>query len=753
MKFILIFSLCIYSCYIEAQDKVIDSLNAALKNAKHDTTRAKICNDLFEASDEKDMLPHAEKALSIVNANPNPKNEKEKLSFQSSKAKALGNIAYFHLISGNNSEALEYFKQSLNIFLELGDKKSLATTYSNMAFVYQNMSNYPEALDHFQKAQNYRKETDDKLSYAMGLRHIAMINSTLGKYKESLNYNFESLKLYEELKDKGGIAASYNDIGHSFGIQQDIPKAIEFAQKALDIYKTLGQKSSLARSYMNLGYLTGIHIDAEKGIAYVKQGLEIFEKIGEKKGVASCLAILGGIYEAKGRYEEALEVQKKSLDIYTSIHSGSGIASSNFGVGNTLLKMNKTDEALSFAKISLETSQKIKQPKEVFKAAQLLNKIYKQKGDFKSALAMYELYVSTRDSLVNDDIKKATLQKQFTYEFDKKEALLKADQEKKDALNAEAQHRQKILMISIIIVLLLICIITLVIYRSLRQNKKAHRIIKHQKEEVEKQKEIIEEKQMEIVDSINYAKRIQTALLAGAKTLEENLPEHFVMFQPKDIVSGDFYWTHTLPNGNFALVTADSTGHGVPGAIMSMLNISCLTEAIEGRNLTEPNDILNFTRNRIIKHLSNDGSATGGKDGMDCSLISFDFQNNILTYAAANNPIWLVRLIKGTSEYKLIELDPDKMPVGKHDKDSVSFLQHSLELQKGDIVYTLTDGFPDQFGGVKGKKFMYKKMKELLCSIASETMAQQKEILLQTLKEWKGPLEQVDDITVIGIRV
>jgi serine phosphatase RsbU (regulator of sigma subunit) len=216
------------------------------------------------------------------------------------------------------------------------------------------------------------------------------------------------------------------------------------------------------------------------------------------------------------------------------------------------------------------------------------------------------------------------------------------------------------------------------------------------------------------------------------------------------VVSGDFYWgtsTSSVTNKNFILATADSTGHGVPGAIMSMLNISCLNEAINADKLTQPSDILNATRKKIINHLANDGSADGGKDGMDCSLISFDFKNKKLIYAAANNPVWIIR------DKTLIVLEADRMPIGKHDKDSIPFTQREFDLQSGDVVYTLTDGFADQFGGPKGKKFMYKQLENLLISISNKPMQEQKALLEETFNQWKGDLEQVDDVCVIGVKI
>ena len=270
--------------------------------------------------------------------------------------------------------------------------------------------------------------------------------------------------------------------------------------------------------------------------------------------------------------------------------------------------------------------------------------------------------------------------------------------------------------------------------------------------EVVEQKELIEEKQKEIVDSINYAKRIQYALLANDKVLLQNLKEYFVLFQPKDIVSGDFYWatqtvdSNQLENGmeekteKFYLAICDSTGHGVPGAFMSLLNISFLNEAITEKHIQQPNEILNHVRQRLIESVSQDGA----QDGMDGILLCFE--NGKITYAAANNAPVVVR------ENSIINLPTDKMPIGKGQKD-IPFTHYTIETKKGDMLYFYTDGYADQFGGPKGKKFKYKQLEELLISINQKQMKEQKQILESTLEKWKGKLEQLDDVCVFGIKI
>ena len=283
--------------------------------------------------------------------------------------------------------------------------------------------------------------------------------------------------------------------------------------------------------------------------------------------------------------------------------------------------------------------------------------------------------------------------------------------------------------------------------RKLKKEKEIlEKTVEERTAEVVEQKNLIQEKHKEITDSINYAERIQRSFLATKDLLNENLKDYFVFFQPKDVVSGDFYWASKLPDGNFAYTCADSTGHGVPGAIMSILNISSLELAIKEK-LTSPSEILNYTRTEIINRLKKDGSEEGGKDGMDCSLIILNKEKTKLTYAAANNPIWIIR------ENELIELKPDKMPVGKHDKDQNPFTQHEFDLQKGDLIYSLTDGMPDQFGGTKGKKYKYTQLKEFLISISMLSMHEQNQKLKSEFENWKGDLEQVDDVCVIGVKV
>lgn len=268
--------------------------------------------------------------------------------------------------------------------------------------------------------------------------------------------------------------------------------------------------------------------------------------------------------------------------------------------------------------------------------------------------------------------------------------------------------------------------------------------------ELVEQKNIIQGKQKEIVDSIHYAQRIQTTILAKAEYLNKHLPQHFVLFKPKAIVSGDFYWATTKISSNnesitdnrFYLAVCDSTGHGVPGAFMSLLNISFLNEAIRDKNIAEPHEILNHVRKRLIQNISQEG----GQDGMDGIVMCFDRILNTITYSSAHNAPVVIR------NHQIIEYKADKMPIGMGIKTD-SFTLKQIDFQKGDMIYMYTDGYADQFGGPKGKKFKYKTLNNLLAEISTEPLDVQRKKLDSTFEEWRGVLEQIDDVCIVGVRI
>jgi serine phosphatase RsbU (regulator of sigma subunit) len=277
-----------------------------------------------------------------------------------------------------------------------------------------------------------------------------------------------------------------------------------------------------------------------------------------------------------------------------------------------------------------------------------------------------------------------------------------------------------------------------------KRQRELEQEVERQTKEIREQKEVVEEQKKDITDSIQYAQNIQRALLPTEQSIQEHFKESFILFQPKDIVSGDFYWMQHR-DGVVYFAVCDCTGHGVPGAFMSIMGSSFLDEAVLEKGITKPNEIFQDVRAGFISALKQNDEEESQKDGMDAVLIAWDKKNN-LQAAAAQNPVLIIR------NGDIRELTPDRQPVGYWPVQQEHFTLHEVELEEGDTLYLFSDGYSDQFGGPKYSKFMTRNLKHLLLSIQDKTMQEQKNILEATMAEWKGDNEQIDDILVIGVR-
>lgn len=287
-------------------------------------------------------------------------------------------------------------------------------------------------------------------------------------------------------------------------------------------------------------------------------------------------------------------------------------------------------------------------------------------------------------------------------------------------------------------------------YRAIEKQKieieKRNYKIKKQHEDVLRQKDIISRKNEEITADLRYSQKIQEAILPSNSFIDEILQQYFIVNIPKNIVSGDFYWVEK--NGNKVIIAvADCTGHGVSGALMHMMGIMFLNEIVKSKATKEPGEIMDELRKYVMSSLHQTGEFGEAQDGMDMTIVSIDFQTYELKFAGANNPLYIINN-KGFTEIK-----GDRMPVGININCEKPFKTHTVKLEKNDELYMFTDGYADQFGGPRSKKFRYKYFKELLISISGSSMQQQKEIIEQTFYKWKGNNEQVDDVLLMGIKI
>jgi len=704
LLFILFFlPLCCFS-----QQPKIDSLTIVLRTAQEDTHKINALNtlsrELLKSGNYDTALLYAERAKKLA----------ESVRFKKGTADAYHQIGSACYIQGNYPGALKNHFTALNIREKTGDQKGIADSYNSIGNVYYNQGNYPEALkNHFASLKIKEKIGDQKL-ISDSYNNIGIVYYSQGNYSEALENHVASLEIKEKIGDKKGLASSYNNIGIIYNQKGQYPQALKNLDAALKMAEEIHDLRVITAAYSNIGSVYDNLKNYPEALKNHFASLKIAEKTSDKRSTAAAYCNIGGIFKTQKKYKEGEEYEIKALSLSRETGDKDIIKSSY----QILAEIDSAMGNIASGGGNWEQAGKY----------------------FNNAYINYKLYTVYKDSLLNEENTQKTVQTQMQYEFDKKEGILKEQQEKERALAEERSRKQNIITWSVAGSLLLVLMLSGFVLRSLRITYKQKQVIETKNKETEQQKQIIEEKNKGITDSINYARRIQQALLPPDRLLDKNPGDYFVLFQPKDIVSGDFYWA-TEKDNKFYLAACDSTGHGVPGAFMSLLNASFLNEAIN-EGIVQPNEVLNHVRKRLIENFYSEG----GKDGMDGVLVCFDKNKGELYYSAAHNAPVIV--LNGT----LTKLYADNMPVGPADRLD-SFKHETLHPKPGSILYMYTDGFADQFGGSKGKKFKYKKLNDLLLTNSDKPMKEQKNILEKTFEDWKGNLEQVDDILVIGIRI
>ncbi len=690
----------------------------------------------------------------------------EKINYKKGIAQSLNNIGVAWYDLENGQKALEHHIRALRIREELGDKKSISASFSNLGNTYDQLGDKKLAIDYHTRALRIKEELKDTLGMAISNNNIASAYIDLPDYYKAIECGFKAVNYYKAAGENSSkLADALNTVGNAYEKLKDFDKSLDHYEKALAIHKELGDQGEIAKKLNNIANIYLLQGQGTKDNELKKlkfksaldnysRSLSILEVIDDVSTIAVVYNNIANVHWELSSFPEALVYLNKSLALYQEMKSPHGVAFAMNSLSKHFLFEKKYDRSIQYALRALALADSINDSEQKLTATEMLSTNYYELKQFEKSLLYFKRYVEEKEKLTNVEGAKKLAQEESRMEFEKREQKLKLEQEKQNAIAEAESQRQKLISWSAGIGLMLVVVFSIFIYNRFRHTQKQNKIIEEQKSEVDHKNKALQganaeiaQKNKDITDSIQYAKRIQRALLASDTLLKKNLPEYFVLYKPKDIVSGDFYWANHV-NGKFLLIAADCTGHGVPGAFMSLLNISLLNEITLQRKLTQPDLILNSVREQILTTLNPEGVETESKDGMDCMLCSFDFKNGKMEFAAANNPLWI---LKGGS-LEIEEYKPDKQPVGFHSIYKPFTLQTSA-LEKGDTVYAFTDGFADQFGGPKGKKFKYKQLEELILANGKRPMIEQKNALENSFEAWKGDLEQVDDVLVIGIRI
>jgi tetratricopeptide (TPR) repeat protein/serine phosphatase RsbU (regulator of sigma subunit) len=705
--------------------------------------------------------------------------EKERLDYEGKTYNLIG-ITYY--AQGRYAEALESYQKALTILERIGNQEGMATLYNNIGNIHAAQGRYAEALEAFQKALPIFERIGDQRGIATCHNNIGLIHENQGRYAEALEAYQKalSLSIQERIGDQQGIATCHNNIGNIHYAQGRYAEALEAYQKALAIRERIGDQHGIAISYSSIGNIHAAQGRYAEALEAYQKALSIQERIGDQQGIAMSYNNIGTIYEGQGRYAEALESHQKALTIRERIGDQRGMASSYNNIGIIHRVQGRYTQALEAFQKALAIAQPLG-------LQDYLDDLYLNLAQTDSALAAsglthlwksaylhHRLYAAYKDSVRNEASIRKQAQLESQYEYDKKTSLLKAEQEKERAL-AAAQLRQRETQRNLSLLALGIALIGLVtfaiLYRKIRQQrdliqkqsdeiqqknlaleqynaelKSTNQALEESNRIIQQQAETLSEKNQEILDSIRYAERIQRAILPSAEKWQRLLPESFLLYKPRDIVAGDFYWLEETERYIF-LGVADATGHGVPGAFVSIVCANALHKAVLEEGLESPAEILWRVREVVVSQLTQAGEKV--KDGMDIALIRFAKEDRSrAVFAGANRPLWIV------SAEGLLEVAGTRQPIG-YVEEPKPF--EEVELMLGSrapaMVYAFTDGIVDQMGGPKGRKLLPKGLREWLLSLWSQPVAEQAERLVALFETWRGDRPQIDDVTVVGVRV
>ncbi|TAF68272.1 MAG: tetratricopeptide repeat protein [Cytophagales bacterium] len=670
-------------------------------------------------------------------------------------------ILFLSLFISKKTIAQTYIKNEVDSLLYLYTtlpEDSQKVEVMHKIWLYYLNRDFKKSLQFVKESISLSQKINYRNGYIRGLDGLGTLYSNQGDYAAALNYKLQALKMAEEDQNTKTIGRLNNSLGVIYYRQKKYKDALLYYEKALKIVEKTNEYEKISTYMLNIGEVYKDIGDYQQALSYEQQALSIAKKHGITDNIAYTLGIIGQVYEQQGKWEQAFSNTKEALNIFQSLDDGVSLAEYSIATARIAIKLNRGNEALQLAKNALQYAKETSNRHWQKEAYQQLAQVYAYQGEMNEAYKYQFQYSALQDSLINEETLKRVSQLQILYDTERKQIEIeKLNTEKKlQTENAAAQYRWNLILMSMLAILGIFAISLLY---NIRQRKKAYDLLKlknaeinQQKEEIEAQrdnidiqKKEIEAQRQDILASINYAQRIQYAILPTPEQLQTILETHFILFKPRDIVSGDIYWA-TKYQSQILLAVIDCTGHGVPGAFMSMIAHEMLNEIVLVKKVFSPAEILRELHENIRKTLKQE--ANQNRDGMDVSFIRIDETNQTLSYAGARSTMYYVK------NGHLEEIKPNKYPVGGEQMEKTRlFDEHTLPYNEPIWVYLTTDGYQDQFGGEKNRKITKRVLKQNLEQIHSLPPNEQKQHLEQYLKNWQGREPQIDDILMIGLKL
>ncbi len=649
----------------------------------------------------------------------------------------------------NPSKSQFYAEKGLKIANSLQDTHKVLVAYNLIGLANKHKNNLKVAEQYLKLGLDISRQLKIEKFIGKFSSNLGNIYYDKGEFDLALSFYLESLRSEEKLKDTTGILVSYITIGAVYGVTEKLDKSEAYFKKALELSQIINNLLYAQYCYNNLSLINITQEDYQQALEYSKKSLEISIAQKNKESIAHSYNSIGNCYLKMRQLPQAKLNLQKAYDLRQEMGLYRELATTISHFAELYFRMGDKDKGQEFYEKAINQSITLK-------AKGMQQELYKQYstelenyGLFKKALKYHKLYSEIKDSIFNQEKLDKLSQLEIEYETEKKEQQIQLKEVELEK-SREASKRKSLQNNMLIGGLLIVIIMSFISIRAYINKRKSNELILKQKEEVEHQKILVEEKNIEILDSINYAKRIQDAILPSDDFIRTHLSDSFVFYKPKDIVAGDFYWVEKVGD-KVLFAVADCTGHGVPGAMISVVCHNALNRAIGEFNLINPGKILDKTREIIAEQMNKsiqNNSKISVRDGMDIALVVMNTKDKSFEFAGANNSLWIIR--KNSDQVEVVKAT--KQHIGMVETPQ-NFESHLVNLEKGDTIYLFSDGYVDQFGGEKGKKMKTANFKKLLLSIQKETMEQQYQLIDEAFENWKGDLEQLDDVCIIGVRI
>jgi serine phosphatase RsbU (regulator of sigma subunit)/tetratricopeptide (TPR) repeat protein len=664
-------------------------------------------------------------------------------------------LAMTHYVESNYEKSQFIVNQCIKIARTQGDKDILAKCYNLLGAIHFNTGNYEEAINGYENKLLIVWEVKDTVSVIETLYNLSLIYNAEGNYYKSLENNYTGLTLAEKTLDAQSMMIAYQGLGIAYHKIKDSKKAIIFLKKALQLaitylkpYEQSGIMIDLANVYQEIS-------DHEKAEYYYKRARDIAKRNGDRLVESIAITGRGNSLVMLNEYESAAKLFKEAIHINQEINYPKGLAENYLHLAECNNEMGNSASSKKLALNALDIFKRIGEKKEESKANRTLSEIYEALNNADSAYYYYKRHIKISDSLQN----KASLRKIASYELEHQKQKLEKEGVFRDKMAKIELAKQKKTRNIISVAALVILLLVLFVYRNYKLKQKINIEIGEQKKE-------IEHKNKDIVDSINYSKGLQEAVLATEDEIRKILPQSFLIYHPKDIVSGDFYFIEA-PNDTskeLHVALADCTGQGVPGAFMSIIGHNILKQSLNEKNLTDPASRLEYLNKSLKIFLRNEEDTSQG-EGMDISYCFIKPEEKTVEFCGANQDIWLSSrkdlnlsdpqkkevIDKCAQGRTLFEIKGNKQSIGSFERKE-SFETRKFHIEQGDTLYLFSDGYANQFGGPENKKFTYSRLAAILNSVAESDPANQKKAVNDALSEWKKNNEQTDDICILGIR-